>query len=607
MMKALQFITNLLLTSVMLSSYASAATEQVRTRNWFLNPSYVNQVKTTIEPKKDQGRDKVIFVPISARGGIDLVLDHNLLKPHSAGRSESFSEPQIDVVFSCDGQKPISFQLWDTQSRESKYKTHVGAQTQQCIFAWRELATNRVGRIKFIDEHSRFPFMKAIDLGYVCESGEKENYEKIFSCKVEADDLSLLVKKEDGFKQRWHALTGQDFPDSVIASQDANYNPKFENLPELDLVWVSSLVIKADFYGYMLAKALKAQAERGALIKVLVAEGRFLYTDKDQDFHAWLESIHPNIQFQKYSLGEGYSGLGSGIKRIHRVMHVKAFVTYSKAKPQLNKVIVGGRNAYDGFLFLQAPDLAAAPQLNNYAGGEAQFTYFEDIELQSQSEKLILQTLSQLEGLWNRDTFDRRPETHMHFAVNAKENVSGDQTSVKSMLSIPYADNRQLEDYFVNLISTAKKSIKIVSPYFNLTPNIEAAIKQAIANGIQIDIITNLQLEGDDYPEVAEVNKKTTNKYFNEIKIWGWTEKKQIIHSKFFIIDDETVFLGSVNFNKRSFAHDLENGLELRGGRITRELNDLFESYKAKSALVDNKVKRSFFLRIIVTLGAGLF
>ncbi|MCK7486511.1 MAG: phospholipase D-like domain-containing protein [Bacillus subtilis] len=99
------------------------------------------------------------------------------------------------------------------------------------------------------------------------------------------------------------------------------------------------------------------------------------------------------------------------------------------------------------------------------------------------------------------------------------------------------------------MINSAKRSIKIATPYLILEPEMMISLKIAAQSGVAIDILVPGK---SDYAMVGFA----TRSYYETLLSYGirvHEYKDTFVHSKILIIDDEIASVGSVNFDPRSF------------------------------------------------------
>ncbi|MDY0023556.1 MAG: cardiolipin synthase [Candidatus Izemoplasmatales bacterium] len=164
----------------------------------------------------------------------------------------------------------------------------------------------------------------------------------------------------------------------------------------------------------------------------------------------------------------------------------------------------------------------------------------------------------------------------------------------------PDFENGLIKDVYLKMITSAKKSVKIVTPYLIIEPEIFAAIKVAVKSGVDIELL----LPGKhDYFAVG----LATQSYYEQllmigVKIYEYDEV--FVHSKILIIDDELASVGTVNIDPRSFHLNFEvtcifensavkNLVNSFNDDLTKSINISLESWKKRSVL--SKIIQGWF------------
>ncbi|MBU1145556.1 MAG: cardiolipin synthase [Firmicutes bacterium] len=164
----------------------------------------------------------------------------------------------------------------------------------------------------------------------------------------------------------------------------------------------------------------------------------------------------------------------------------------------------------------------------------------------------------------------------------------------------PDFENGLIRDIYLKMIFSAKKSIKIVTPYLIIEPELMAAIKIAKKSGVEISLL----LPGKhDFFVVGFA----TESYYEQLLTMGVKIYEYIdcfVHSKILIIDDELASVGSVNFDPRSFHLNFEV-TGIFANNAVKVLVNSFSEDISKSNQIDLEVwnKRGLIKRII----EGLF
>lgn len=402
------------------------------------------------------------------------------------------------------------------------------------------------------------------------------------SCAMPARGIRLLPDSRDGFNAKVEALTGTRLPDSAYDKGDPYLPLDFSRAPELDLIYVSYLDVKADFSGTVFLRMLRYHAERGTPIRFLVTD--ILERAKDRAPIERLAAEFPNVQLQEFAWDPpSGADVEDQAARYHRTNHVKMLATLSR-QPGAARAIIGGRNIHDGFLFPEAVDLSAFPELQEYGKpGQLSLNYFatyHDFEVEVSGDRAVRTLAAHLSTLWQRDAATNviRP-----YSLSV-EKPGTPAAGVRHFMSTPYEDNRALEHWYVELIDNARHSIEIVTPYLNPPAGIAAALERAHERGVRVTFAARVNLKGDLGGKIlTEMNKLFVEKYAGRFEMYEYTAPKVVLHSKMMMIDGRLSITGSVNLNHRSFLLDSENGLVVLDEAFYRRMKKVFDRYITQS------------------------
>jgi cardiolipin synthase len=155
--------------------------------------------------------------------------------------------------------------------------------------------------------------------------------------------------------------------------------------------------------------------------------------------------------------------------------------------------------------------------------------------------------------------------------------------------SMPNSKNNLLEKLYLNLIYGAKKTIKIVTPYFVPTSQLLYALNIAIARGVKLEIVI---------PKRNEMNHTTyllNMMCVKELaKIGGIIhEYYGFCHAKIFLVDDTYTVFGTNNFDYRSFYLNFEGCVYSNDKNINSQLNTIFnDTFVAHASLFELESKK---------------
>jgi phosphatidylserine/phosphatidylglycerophosphate/cardiolipin synthase-like enzyme len=177
-------------------------------------------------------------------------------------------------------------------------------------------------------------------------------------------------------------------------------------------------------------------------------------------------------------------------------------------------------------------------------------------------------------------------------------------------------------------IKNAKSSVKVVSPY--LSPDYVKELISLHKKGVKVTLITCDQIETNSYSDFRpsslvkkqKIEKKSmkdnqsfidkiinlfTNLFISEdsftyepifrIRVFDSASGKnpkstELIHSKIFVIDEETAFLGSVNLTYSGFKTHYETAIKVKDKfavrEISNEIENLYNSHELKAKSVED-------------------
>jgi cardiolipin synthase len=143
----------------------------------------------------------------------------------------------------------------------------------------------------------------------------------------------------------------------------------------------------------------------------------------------------------------------------------------------------------------------------------------------------------------------------------------------------PDSKNGTIELITHGAINTASKKILIVTPYFLPENNILTALEMAAMRGVDVDIIIPDKSDYNFVDRAAESNFLRLVK--SGVKIYRTS--RPLDHSKIFVVDSEWIFIGSANWDVRSFKLNFESNIEIFSKSLAKELTAIAESKKGKA------------------------
>ncbi len=454
--------------------------------------------------------------------------------------------------------------------------------------------------------------LAALDSRYdICQSapaGSGDRLTRVFfaarwlsqTCAFDPGNVETLREERAAFNGKVRVLLGRDLPGSFIDRANPYAPIDFSAAPRLSLIYVSYLDIKADFTGKVLDRLLRHHAARGATIRIIAT--KILERDKDRDMLYRLAADYPNVAYREFLWkAPAGSGLEGKIVEAIRVHHVKMLAGLSPDRGR-SSLVVGSRNIHDGYLYRDPVDMSAWPELNQYtrSGGMTldYYSNWTDFDLSIREDGAVRKMMAHLSTFWNgdADTWLARP---MSVGGKAKPGVTG-RGLMRHFLSVPFADGRALEDYYVDLFGAASHSIEIVNPYLNFTEKLRTAFEAALDRGVKVTIVGRINLYGDLAGSVlTELNTLFLARYGDRITFREFRDPGVLLHSKILMIDEELVVVSSVNLNNRSFLHDTENGVMMLDRGFYRQMKQVFDFYFANAEHVSYEKGSAFWKAVL--------
>ncbi len=136
-----------------------------------------------------------------------------------------------------------------------------------------------------------------------------------------------------------------------------------------------------------------------------------------------------------------------------------------------------------------------------------------------------------------------------------------------------------MSDIFQVIISSARKSLTITTPYFVPNGPVLNAICSAARMGVVVKLILSHNTDSwfvcaashSYYPELLEAG----------VEIYEY--QSEVLHSKLLTIDEELGMIGSANLDRRSFDLNYENNIIFYDQKLTKEILKRQQSYIEKS------------------------
>ncbi len=301
---------------------------------------------------------------------------------------------------------------------------------------------------------------------------------------------------------------------------------------------LQTYIFEADAVGTQIADALKAAAQRGVIVRVLM-DG-FGCKDMPSSFVKAFKKAGVQIMFYRPKISP-WTFKKNRLRRLHR----KVAVIDEKIG------FVGGINIIDD---LNVPD--NLPPRVDYA-----------VRVEG---ALLPSMTASVQKLWRRIKF-----THLQaLSIDAKPNIQG-STSIKKGVNAAFVlrDNllhrRDIENAYLTAIKAAKSEIIIANAYFLPGRRFRQALIKAAQRGVKVELLLQGRME---YFLMLATHAFYTVFLKSGIHIFEY--RKSYMHCKVAVIDSSWATIGSSNIDPFSMLLAREANIVVQDSAFTSELRD---------------------------------
>jgi phosphatidylserine/phosphatidylglycerophosphate/cardiolipin synthase-like enzyme len=354
----------------------------------------------------------------------------------------------------------------------------------------------------------------------------------------------------------------------------------------------------------ILLEHVRAAATRGVRVRVLVDD--FHTAGEDRRFRRLGQ--HPNIEVRlfnpfaggRFAMWTRFLAAASDIPRINHRMHNKLLVADNAL------AITGGRNIGDQYFtrdrnsnFIDLDVVAAGPIVPQLSASFDAFwnsKYAYPIASLAPPEP-VEDDPRRLDDAITEDGADFLGEDIDRGVLPLSwvpATVLADRPAKIASEASPDEEETIANDLSA-LIRTAQQECIIISPYFVPGKEGIALLRELVRRGVHIRILTN-SLASTDSPlahigyshyrldllrlgvDLSEVRPRLglTRKRFHPFK-----SSNASLHAKAVVIDQRTVFIGSLNMDARSARTNSELGLVIRSAEIAHQVTSLLDDISA--------------------------
>ncbi|MEE4359786.1 MAG: cardiolipin synthase [Desulfococcaceae bacterium] len=152
-------------------------------------------------------------------------------------------------------------------------------------------------------------------------------------------------------------------------------------------------------------------------------------------------------------------------------------------------------------------------------------------------------------------------------------------TICRAIVDGPNVSIDRLYMLLICAISSARKSVSIMTPYFLPAPELTAAMQAAALRGVSVNIILP---EKNNLPYVHWAAMNTVRELL-EFGVCIWLQPPPFVHTKLFLIDRHYAQIGSANLDTRSLRLNFELIVEVYDRKTAGKLCRHFDRQMRKS------------------------
>jgi len=134
----------------------------------------------------------------------------------------------------------------------------------------------------------------------------------------------------------------------------------------------------------------------------------------------------------------------------------------------------------------------------------------------------------------------------------------------------PTYHRRRMRDLFVAALDTARRRVRIASPYFIPGPRILAAMMRAVDRGVAVELIT---AGTTDHPVLRWAAHSRLRRLLRR-GVRVYEVEGSMMHAKIAVFDEGWAIVGTSNLDRQSLRHSYEVNLIIDGGDVPGRLSN---------------------------------
>jgi cardiolipin synthase len=146
----------------------------------------------------------------------------------------------------------------------------------------------------------------------------------------------------------------------------------------------------------------------------------------------------------------------------------------------------------------------------------------------------------------------------------------------------PDENFERLRWVIVGALNAARRSVRVITPYFLPDAGIVSALNAAALRGVEVDILL------PEHSNLAYLHWATFGQIWQVLErgCRVWLSSGQFDHSKLMIVDEEWTLLGSANWDARSLRLNFEFNVECYSAEFGFQLTQMVRARLSESRLL---------------------
>lgn len=189
----------------------------------------------------------------------------------------------------------------------------------------------------------------------------------------------------------------------------------------------------------------------------------------------------------------------------------------------------------------------------------------------------VAQTQQLFATLWNRQVVDQKLSLEKVMVLKKPSTVKADgRAMIIEHQPSGAADQHEVLLATMKAIRGAEKTVDIENAYVIVFPSLLNEIKAAVDRGVRVRVLTNSS-DSVDEPVVALPITRSAKK-LADIGAEVYLRKGSTIHSKYMVVDDRLLLIGSYNYHPRSERVEGETIALFDHARLAEQATKAFEN-----------------------------